>query len=206
VRESLTVVTPPAIEPVTVGEAKAYARIDTADDDALIEALITAARTAAEEYTRRSFVARTLKLTLDLPCSGLSAGLSEGVYDLPVSALYGSFPSTIRLPAPPLLSITSVVTHDTANAATTLASSHYFADTAGGRLVFNDTAVLPSNLRPFAACEITYTAGYGATASAVPQPIRTAVLMHAQRMYDERVVCEMPPSCHQLLRQYRVYG
>jgi hypothetical protein len=30
------------------------------------------------------------------------------------------------------------------------------------------------------------------------------MLMHLQRMYDGRIVCDMPEGCERLLRQYRV--
>jgi uncharacterized phiE125 gp8 family phage protein len=42
--------TEPAVEPVTLSEAKAHLRIDLADDDALVAAIISAARDAVERY------------------------------------------------------------------------------------------------------------------------------------------------------------
>src|SRR5687768_3624212 len=62
---SLTIIEPPAALPVTVAEAKQYARIDFDDDDAVIEGLIAAARDHLEQATGRTFVATTYKLTLD---------------------------------------------------------------------------------------------------------------------------------------------
>lgn len=58
-------VTPPAMEPVTLEEAKLHLRIDGTEEDSLISALITAARQKAEEYTRRAFIAQTWELALD---------------------------------------------------------------------------------------------------------------------------------------------
>jgi uncharacterized phiE125 gp8 family phage protein len=52
---SLTIVEPP----VTVAEAKAYARVDSDGDDALIESLIGTARDHLEQATGRTFVATT---------------------------------------------------------------------------------------------------------------------------------------------------
>ena len=45
----LTVITPPATEPITLNEMKLHSRIDGSDDDTLIEGLITAARMQLEQ-------------------------------------------------------------------------------------------------------------------------------------------------------------
>jgi hypothetical protein len=205
-RSSLTLVTGPAAEPVMLQEAKNWAKIDTTDDDPLIATLITAATQSAEEFLRRSLITQTWKLTLDLPQSSLNDCLGEGVYDLPASVLDGAMPRAIHLPRGPVQSVSSLKTYDTSSAESTYSSSNYYVDTAGDRLVLNETAVWPSPLRPRAAAAITYVTGYGDTSSAIPMPIKTAILMHVQRMYDGRIVCEMPEGCQQLLRQYRVMG
>ena len=87
---------------------------------------------------------------------------------------------------------------------TVFAGSNYSLNADGSRLVLAYGAQWPSSLRPVAACEIVYLAGYGDTASSVPQSVRTAMLMHVQRMYDGRIVCEMPEGCLRLLKPYRV--
>ncbi|NBT05446.1 MAG: phage gp6-like head-tail connector protein [Betaproteobacteria bacterium] len=53
---SLTRATQPAVEPVTLSEAKAHCRIDGNDDDAYVASLITAAREWCEQYLDRSLV------------------------------------------------------------------------------------------------------------------------------------------------------
>jgi uncharacterized phiE125 gp8 family phage protein len=85
----LTIITPPAAEPVTVEEAKSFARVEDADEDALIETLITAAREHVEQATGRSFVVSTYGLTLR--CFE---------------------PDVIRLPRSPLVSVESVTYRD----------------------------------------------------------------------------------------------
>lgn len=64
-------ITPPAIEPVTLEEAKQHLRIDGNEEDSLIAALITAARQKAEDYTRRAFITQTWELALDSACGVL---------------------------------------------------------------------------------------------------------------------------------------
>lgn len=201
-RRTVTLVTGPSVEPVTLDELKAWAKIDSADEDALLTSLIAAARDAAEQYLRRALITQTVRLTLDLDGRGID--LPEGVYDLPVSAIYGGLPTVVELPRPPVSSVTSVVTYDLDNSPGTFAPANYTLNADGNRLVLAFGATWPSNLRPVAACEITYTAGYGDSAASVPQSIRTAVLMHAQTMYDGRIVCDMPENCQRLLRPYRI--
>ena len=67
----LRLVTPPAVEPVTLEEAKQHLRVDGNEDDSLINALITAARQKAEEYTRRAFITQTREFALDSACGVL---------------------------------------------------------------------------------------------------------------------------------------
>ena len=62
---SLQLITPPALEPVTLDEAKAHLKVDTTDDDALIERLIAAARARAEWHTGRAFLTQSWILWLD---------------------------------------------------------------------------------------------------------------------------------------------
>jgi hypothetical protein len=209
-RSATTLVTASANEPVSLAEVKAWGRIDGTTDDPLLTALIGASRAATEEFLRRSLITQTWRLSLDLPASRAYRDLPEGVYELPVTALYGGLPREIALPRGPLRTVTSVTTYDTSNTGSVYASSNYLVDTASDRIVLNDTAVWPGVLRQRAACQIEYTAGYGADATDVPQPIRTAICMHVSALYESRGQCEgdvdLPAGCKQLLRQYRIIG
>ena len=69
---SLSLITPPTVEPVSLAEAKLHLRVDFDDDDALIESLISAARVAAETLTgRQSCTARWIRTLDGFPCSSL---------------------------------------------------------------------------------------------------------------------------------------
>ena len=54
----------PGEEPVSLAEAKAFARIDGSDEDALVSALIAAARLHVESLTGRALVTQTWRLVL----------------------------------------------------------------------------------------------------------------------------------------------
>ena len=59
-----TLIAPPGEEPVTLAEAKAWCRIDAADEDALVSALIAAARLQVESLTGRALITQTWRLTM----------------------------------------------------------------------------------------------------------------------------------------------
>ena len=201
-----TIVTPPAADPVTLAEAKAWAKIDTTDDDALIASLITTAYQDAEQYMKRSIITQTRKLTVDAGQSSIGNSLSDGVYDLPISVLTGVLPNSIELPFAPLQGVSSILVYSVSGASTTFASTNYYVDSASNRVTLNYGAIWPSDLRDRKSVEIAYTAGYGDTSSSVPSPIKSAILMHVQAMYDARIACDMPPQCVSLLQRYRIYG
>ena len=59
-----TLIAPPGEEPVTLAEAKAFCRIDGSDEDALVDALIAAARLQVESLTGRALITQTWRLTM----------------------------------------------------------------------------------------------------------------------------------------------
>lgn len=208
-RHTATLLTGPASEPVTADELVTFARIDSDIAEAesgLLAAFIAAARQAAEQFTRRSFLTQSWRLSLDLACRAWADGLPEGTYDLPVTALYGALPAMLRLPHGPVRSVASVTTYGLDNTATAFDSANYTLDAAGARLSLNPGCLWPSGLRPLDAVHIDYAAGYGDAASSVPQAIRTAITMHAADLYESRGMCgdDVPGRAQQLLRPYRV--
>lgn len=62
----------PTVEPVTLAEVKAYAKIDTGTtDDSIITDLITTAREQCEDFTGISIVNRTVTAVLNNDCGGI---------------------------------------------------------------------------------------------------------------------------------------
>lgn len=54
----------PGAEPVTLAEAKLHARVETAADDTLISAMISAAREEAEHILGRALITQTWEMVL----------------------------------------------------------------------------------------------------------------------------------------------
>lgn len=166
---SLTRTTQPAVEPVTVSEAKAHLRVDTSDDDAYIGTLITAARQWVEEYLDRSLVNTQWTMRLD------------------------SFPYEIELPRPPVATAgttTAVaVTYTLADESTaTLSASSYRVDRNSTPGVVRQlrASSWPANLDDYNAVTVTWWAGYGADGTSVPAAIRHAMLMLVGHWYEFR--------------------
>lgn len=157
----------PAVEPVTLAEAKEQVREDGSDSDTLIAALITAAREYVEERTGRALITQTWSLAMDGPPCGNDA---------------------IRLPRPPLQSVTSVVYVDEAGADQTWAVANYRVDTHSepARIALASDAVWPIPQFVAGAVTVTYVAGYGDTPDTVPQAIRQAILLLVGHWYDHR--------------------
>ncbi len=189
-----TVVTAPVIEPVSLQELKDHLRIDDVNDDALLDAIITAARQHAEFSTRRNLITTLLDLFLD---------------DFPSS------PDTVLLPFPPLQSVTSVKYFDTDNAQQTIAAADYEVDTSSepGRLRPVTSKFWPSVRDRVNAVEIRFTAGYGAGIVDIPAGLRQAILIVAATLYENResftvgegAVANMPFSADALYGQHRVF-
>jgi len=179
----------PALEPVSVSEAKDYLRIDSAIEDPVVASLILAARLHIEG-------------ALDI------AMLSQGW-----SLFLDCWPEDGRVPIPlgPLKSVDAVKVYDADDAAQTVSPETYVVDLSSlrPRLVRQGGALWPRPGRAANGIEIALTAGYGDTPDKVPQPIRQAVLMLAAHWYGERepVVFdrpdELPHGVADLLKPFR---
>lgn len=162
-KERTTLVSAPASEPITPAEAKEFCRVDLSLEDDLFATLIQDARERAERVTSRQIITASWKLILDW------------------------FPCEVRLPKPPLQSITSIVYVDGNGDSQTLAASRYQVDTAGepGRVMPAVGYSWPGTRTQYNAVEITFVAGYGA-AAAVPAGLKRALLNAVAHCYDRR--------------------
>lgn len=159
----LRLITAPAGEVVSSAEAKAHLRVDNIDDDALIIAYLTAARAhldGRDGILGRALLTQTWELVLDA---------------FPVAA--------ISLPLPPLQSITSIKYQDSSNVEQTLDASDYVVDATSEPARVHPVNAWPSTYVTPNAVTVRFVAGYG-NASAVPEPIKTAIKLKVQALYD----------------------
>jgi len=176
----------PAVEPIGLAEAKAHLRIDHADEDNLITALILAAREAAETHTGLSFISQEWTYALD------QWPEDEGF---------------IRSPRGPLLSLSSIKTYDNADTATTWGSGNTFVAIGEDRIYRRAGIAWPVPGRQERGIEISYVAGFGLLASDVPPAIRHALLIMVAHYYSHRgdggASSVLPLSASALLAPWR---
>jgi uncharacterized phiE125 gp8 family phage protein len=208
----LEVSTAPTIEPVTLIEVKDFLRVTGTDDDALISELIVAARRAGEDFTRRTFITTTYKLSLDDWPSGSTVddGLREGTR---IGADLRSEARWLGLPKPPLQTVTSVTTFDDGDVATVWPASSYFVDATSepGRIVPRSGQTFPTATRVANGIEIVFKAGYGNNAQDVRREIRQGILMLIAHYYEQREpvvvgesVARTPAGVEALWRPFRI--
>src|ERR1035437_40652 len=63
---SSLLLTAPAIEPLSLAEAKAFLRVETSDDDDVICALIAGSRIHVEAQTRRALITQSWRISADV--------------------------------------------------------------------------------------------------------------------------------------------
>jgi uncharacterized phiE125 gp8 family phage protein len=156
---------PPAVEPVTLAEARLFCRVDGTGEDALLASLIAAARQDAETQLQRSLITQGWRLVLD------------------------AFPArAIELDRGTVLSVTSITYADMSGATQTMAPADYATDLSGcpGRITPAYGKTWPAALPQIAAVNIDYTAGFGPAAEDVPEGIKRWIKMRVATIYANR--------------------
>lgn len=172
----------PAVEPVTLPEMRAWLRLDHADENGLITALIRSARLTVEAALRRILVETRFRLLLDRwPGGGL-----------------------VRLPVSPLIAVERVSVLDRAGAAQDLSPEAYeLASLDPPHLAVAAGAPAPGRRRR--GIEVIVTAGYGPAAEDVPEPLRQAVRLLAAHWFEHRGddAQTWPAELHALVGPFR---
>jgi uncharacterized phiE125 gp8 family phage protein len=161
----LTTVIAPTVDPLTVAEVKAHLRIDGNDEDQLLSTYIKAATAFVQNECGIQIMRATLKLTLD------------------------EFPSVdyIKLPRPPLVSVSSIDYLDGDGVSQTFSTTNVATDAtpAVGRIVLKDGVDWPDTDDQLAAVSVTYLAGY-ADRSSLPADVRVLLLLLVGTFYEHR--------------------
>jgi uncharacterized phiE125 gp8 family phage protein len=162
---SLTQITPPAAEPVSLAELKAFLKVDGTDEDALIGSVATAARAHLETLTAKAFVTQGWRIRRD-------AWAPHGRLTFPIG---------------PVRSLDAVtVTGSAGEVSLPLDPFRLDGDGLPPRLSWTPSAV-PQPSVPLAGIAIDVTAGYGAPDD-VPPPLRQAVRLLAAHWFENRTL------------------
>ena len=194
----------PTFEPVNVSLQKQQSRVVVPDDDVLFAIYVKAAREYVEAQTNRALLQQTWRASFShFPrwAPGMAhSGFYGGPYGYGYShcGLFGfGFTAPLILPRPRLIGIGSVTYYDINGVQQTLDPSLYTtsfdAEPATLSPVFGSWWPIAQPNRPDAV-QVTYTAGYGNTAAAVPADLQLAILMIAAHSYENREASVLPTT------------
>lgn len=165
----------PEIEPVTLAQAKAFTYAPESLDDAMIGALIRAARNNVENWLEKATIYQTV-----------------------VTTLFDGTVGLVELKGP-LVSVQSVVMVD-GGVSTTLAPENYYIQLARDLIVFFNAVEVSGDQR----LEITYTSGMAEDGSEMPPAINQAILHAVAHGYTFRENDEpLPQIAKMLLAPFR---
>lgn len=175
----------------TTSEVKNYLKVDDATDDALIAAMLKAARQAVEARQNISTLTKTIVQKLErFPSSYKVATDYENV---------------IKLLVYPVVNVSSITYLDENGVLQTLAQNLYEVDTYRGIIGEAVDQDFPDTYLSLNDVTITYTAGFGTAATDCPSDIRIAVLKLIANMYDNRgdSVYKMPTASDVMLNRHK---
>jgi uncharacterized phiE125 gp8 family phage protein len=185
---SALLLVPPAGEPLSLAEAKQFLRVAHDDDDAVITALIAAARAHVEAITRRVLLTQSWRLVLDAwPADG-----------------------RIVLRIGPLQALLQAQVFDADGVAQALAVARFVVDIAAN-VIAAPLWALPAPGRSHAGIALDVLCGYGAEGSDVPADLRQALRLLVAHLYEHRgitavggAVAMQPAGFHALIAPYRM--
>jgi uncharacterized phiE125 gp8 family phage protein len=183
----LILTSPPAVEPVSLADAKAHLRVTHTDNDAVISALISSARRQVERRTGLALINQGWSLFLD--CWPNHAAVS--------------------LQLAPISAITDIIFFGEDGTPATYEPAHYYLDGVSkpGRAILRQDRLPPLPGRRVNGIEIRFTAGFGAVSANVPQDLRQALLLAVAHWFEHRGEAEgasLPLSALEIIKQHRV--
>lgn len=178
-------------EPVSLEELKAQARIESDEEDDLLEGLLIAARQWVEAYTGRALLKQAWRLWLD------------------------EMPDTdcLLLPKAPLIEVSAMTVFGNDDSSIVWDEANYFVDTASepGRVVLRSDGAWPEPTRTANGISVDYFVGYGEASTDVPEALRRGILQIAAFWYEHRgdamqegLSASVPLLACSLLQPYRI--
>ncbi len=165
INTALKLVTAQTSWAVSLAEAKSQLRVDSTDENTLIQDLIYVAQRQIEEFCNLDLTAATYDFFLtDFPVNG------------------------IVLPKSPVASVTSIKYYDSSNVLQTWNSSNYFysANENPTLIRWVDNVSIPSiNSNRFDAIQVRFATGF-TSPEVLPKTIKQAVLIALTDLYNAR--------------------
>ena len=194
------------LEPITLAEAKAHARIEIADDDTaaplnnmLVASFIRAARLSVESILKSALLVQQWTLYLDsFPSAGgyynraiREAWPSMGAMPSGLGFVPGMVPNStgvIDIPLPPVRSVDSVKYLDFAGTLQTIDPSTYNVSLQGvsSRVQPQYSKVWPIARPTIDSVQIAFTSGHSLTAAGIPENVKVAIMMMVSGFYENR--------------------
>jgi uncharacterized phiE125 gp8 family phage protein len=179
--------TPPLVEPVTLDDAKHWLKLDTEDEDDLVQTLISAARLMIEAASGNLLIDQTWRIVLDAwPVNG-----------------------RVRLPISPLRAIVAARVYGADGQPVPLAANALAIEAGAEPPVLVVAAAVATPGRLTQGIEIDVQAGHGPLPAAVPAPIRQAILRLVACWYENRgdvmggAATSLPRDIMALIAPYR---
>jgi uncharacterized phiE125 gp8 family phage protein len=178
-----TLIRPPALEPVTLAQARQFLRLSDNGQDVLLEGLIKAARETLEMRTGLVLIDRTFRLYADRwPPRGM-----------------------IRLAKHPVRSILAVTGYRDDGTPFSFDGHELHLEAA-----LRPARLHISQAQEFSALEVDFICGFGETGKDVPDALRHAILTLVAHWYEFRGVCAVsqqsvsyPPAFERTVELWR---
>jgi uncharacterized phiE125 gp8 family phage protein len=173
----LSLLTPPASEPVTLAEALTQCHADVGVEDDWFTARISAGRQKVEDYIKRSLVTQTWVLRIE-----------------------GTIPAVMDLPRSPVQELVSVTYQPDAR------SEGVEVDVDCITLINEGcpARIILPNGYGVGVLRVEYRAGY--SVENLPQPLRDAILLYVSYSYENRAgESDIPKAFYNLIEPYRLW-
>lgn len=185
---SSKLLTGPAVEPLSLDEAKTFLRVEHSDDDQVIGALIASARMHVEAQAKIALITQSWRMVFDCwPHHG-----------------------RIVVRPGPLKALSAVRVYDIDGNPHIVDTQAFVPDFGASTLAFMPWA-LPAAGRIAAGIELDVSVGFGEAAADVPEPLRQAIRLLVAHWYENRgligtanVAAMLPASFAALIASYRV--